>query len=167
MFVFADKPTTVLPTTVPTTSGRKLTVRCAWSPWLTADKPNQDATDVGDLETIDALKTAFGVCKHMVDIQCRVAGTTVLSKDAGQSRVSCDINNGLRCYNREQATAQCYDYEVRVLCWSPLCTGKPAVFYFSSVLLFNIRGVEGRKCFYLMMLLNTFSYGCMVVDSIP
>ncbi|XP_041367296.1 uncharacterized protein LOC121381939 [Gigantopelta aegis] len=117
-----DKPTTALPT-VRATSGPKITVRCAWSPWLNADQPNKDSTDVGDLETIDVLKTKFGVCSHIVDIECRVAGTTTLSRDAGQSHVSCDINNGLRCYNGEQSTSQCHDYEVRVLCWSPQCSG--------------------------------------------
>ena len=57
--------------------------------------------------------------------QCRVSGSHVSVGSSGQSHVTCDAQNGLRCYNREQSTGSCEDYEVRVLCWSPGCTGVP------------------------------------------
>ena len=101
-------------------------LRCAWSPWLNGDRPDLGTGDVGDLETIAALKTKFGLCKSIVDIQCRVTGTNTPSSASGQRDVTCDAVNGLRCYNGDQAGGLCHDYEVRVLCWSPECSATPS-----------------------------------------
>ncbi|XP_052248669.1 mucin-5AC-like isoform X9 [Dreissena polymorpha] len=102
------------------------TVRCGWSPWLNGDRPNFGTGDNGDLESIASLKSKFGICKNIVDISCRVAGTNMTSSAAGQKDVTCDVLNGLRCYNRDQIGGACYDYEVSVLCWGPECTGNTA-----------------------------------------
>ena len=102
-------------------------LRCAWSPWLNSDRPDVYHGDVGDLETIAGLKTKFGLCKSIADIQCRVAGTNTPVSAAGQKGVTCDAVNGLRCYNGDQPGGLCYDYEVSVLCWSPECTVEPTV----------------------------------------
>ncbi|WAR09835.1 CRAM-like protein [Mya arenaria] len=100
-----------------------LHLTCGWSPWLNGDRPNFGSADSGDLETIASLKTKFGLCKNIVDISCRVAGTDTLADAAGQTEVLCDSVNGLRCYNRDQLGGMCYDYEVSVLCWAPECSG--------------------------------------------
>ncbi|KAK3611484.1 hypothetical protein CHS0354_039096 [Potamilus streckersoni] len=100
-------------------------IQCAWSPWLNSDKPKTDLTDAGDLETIQSLKTKYGLCKSISDIKCRVANSNTPSSASGQSGVTCDIVNGLRCYNKEQVGQICYDYEVSLLCWSPECTTTP------------------------------------------
>jgi len=77
-----------------------LRVSCGWSPWLNGDRPDLGSTDNGDMETITSLKGKFGLCKNIVDVTCRVAGTDTLADAAGQSGVLCDAVNGLRCYNR-------------------------------------------------------------------
>ncbi|KAL3831915.1 hypothetical protein ACJMK2_023609 [Sinanodonta woodiana] len=100
-------------------------IQCAWSPWLNSDKPKLDLTDAGDLETIQSLKTKYGLCKSISDIKCRVANSKTPSSASGQSGVTCDIVNGLRCYNKEQVGQICYDYEVSLLCWSPECNTTP------------------------------------------
>ncbi|PVD30852.1 hypothetical protein C0Q70_10127 [Pomacea canaliculata] len=43
------------------------------------------------------------------------------NRAVGQN-ATCDPLNGLRCYNSEQTTKMCHDYEIRVLCWSAECT---------------------------------------------
>lgn len=75
-------------------------MHCGWSPWLNGDRPNFGTGDNGDLETIAALKTKFGLCKSIVDIKCRVANTNTAVGAAGQNGVLCDAVNGLRCYNK-------------------------------------------------------------------
>ncbi|WAQ93441.1 EDIL3-like protein [Mya arenaria] len=114
------KPTSTIPFngTLPPT----LHLTCGWSPWLNGDRPNFGSADAGDLETIGSLKTKFGLCKNIVDIACRVAGTDTLADAAGQTEVLCDSVNGLRCYNRDQQGGMCYDYEVSVLCWAAECS---------------------------------------------
>ena len=81
-------------TTLPT-----LHLRCAWSPWLNSDRPNLGASDTGDMETVAGLRSKFGLCKNIVDIQCRVAGSHTPSSATGQVGVLCDVANGLRCFN--------------------------------------------------------------------
>ncbi|XP_048245023.1 mucin-5AC-like isoform X2 [Haliotis rufescens] len=103
-----------------TPPNKMLAIRCDWSPWINIDTPDSGH---GDMETIDSIKTKHGVCKNMKQIECRIAGTNTMSSAAGQSRVTCDVDNGLRCYNNEQLSSKCYDYEVRVLCWEDTCKG--------------------------------------------
>ncbi|WAR14240.1 HMCT-like protein [Mya arenaria] len=92
-----------------------LHLTCGWSPWLNVDRPNFESADSGDLETVASLKTKFGLCKNIVDISCRVAGTDTMADAAGQTEVLCDSVIGLRCYNRDQQGGMCYDYEVNFL----------------------------------------------------
>lgn len=122
-FALVPVPTTPeVPVTVTTQkpSPGKLTYpRCAWSDWLSSTAPTAAPTS-GDMETIENLKKRFGLCPNIVDIECRVidngSGTS-----AAQDSVTCDIQNGLRCYNRDQLSFQCHDYEVRVKCWDSSC----------------------------------------------
>ncbi|XP_067650638.1 mucin-5AC-like [Haliotis asinina] len=103
-----------------TPPNKNIAIRCDWSPWINTDTPDSGH---GDMETIESIKTKHGVCKNMKQIECRIAGTNTMSSAAGQSRVTCDVDNGLRCYNNEQLSSKCYDYEVRVLCWEDTCQG--------------------------------------------
>lgn len=75
------------------------------------------------METIFALKSTFGVCPRMIKIQCRIAGTITQANVGHQTGVRCDPINGLICYNNDTQTGMCYDYEVRVFCWSDSCIG--------------------------------------------
>ncbi|XP_076461744.1 uncharacterized protein LOC143294198 [Babylonia areolata] len=124
-FCQCDDVTTVSPTFNTNAPKQPIAVQCAWSPWLNADSPDSMHNDLGDLETIDLLKRTYGLCPTIIDMECRVVDSQVSVDAAGQSQVACDAHNGLRCYNREQGLSSCYDYEVRVLCWSPMCTGQP------------------------------------------
>ncbi|CAG5117515.1 unnamed protein product [Candidula unifasciata] len=100
----------------------KIQVNCAWSPWLNADRPE---SGMGDIERIIDIKTMFGVCSNIINIECRVAGTETLFSQSGENHLACDFLNGFRCYNSEQSDGHCLDYEVRVLCWGDQCSGKP------------------------------------------
>ncbi|XP_052092501.1 mucin-5AC-like [Mytilus californianus] len=112
------KSPTPLTTEAPNTS--KLTyVRCAWSDWLSSTSPTNAPTS-GDMETIENLKKHFGLCPSIIDIECRIRDNGS-STSASQDSVTCDIQNGLRCFNRDQVSFQCHDYEVRVKCWDDSC----------------------------------------------
>jgi len=54
-------------------------------------------------------------------IECRVKSSGIPWALAGQRGVSCDINNGLQCRNKDQANGLCEDYEVSVYCWDSSC----------------------------------------------
>ncbi|XP_033761396.1 mucin-5AC-like [Pecten maximus] len=106
----------VTPAKVPTTA-TPFFVRCGWSSWLNSYTP-ESRLNSGDFETISGLKLKYGLCKDIIDVQCRVHGSEAPLALAGQTGVTCDVTNGLRCYNRDQQNGQCEDYEVRVMCWN-------------------------------------------------
>ena len=97
-----------------------INVTCDWSPWLNADSPDAGQ---GDMETVATLQGKYGICSKISDIQCRVAGSPTLFSQSGQTHLTCDVLNGLRCFNDLQNDGQCLDYEVRVLCWNAQCKG--------------------------------------------
>lgn len=94
--------------------------QCGWSSWLNSNSPSASLSS-GDFESIYDLKSKYGLCKEIRQIECRIAGSHTPVALAGQESVACDIRNGLRCYNRDQISGRCYDYEVRVLCWVDNC----------------------------------------------
>ncbi|XP_021374153.1 mucin-5AC-like [Mizuhopecten yessoensis] len=106
----------VTPARVSTTSLPSF-VRCGWSSWLNSYTP-ESRLNSGDFETINGLKYKYGLCKDIIDIKCRVRGSETPLAIAGQKGVTCDVTNGLRCYNRDQQNGQCEDYEVQVMCWN-------------------------------------------------
>lgn len=64
--------TTTTAYNTPTTSvSQRIHLQCTWSPWLNADKPNVEPSDPGDLETIDLLKTVYGLCPDIAAAECR------------------------------------------------------------------------------------------------
>lgn len=106
------------PEIVPTPQTTPTTLRCEWSGWLSSSTPTFDLNS-GDFETILGLKTMYGLCKDVERIECRMKDSRHTPFElTGQVDVTCDVNNGLRCYNRDQPDAKCYDYEVRILCWN-------------------------------------------------
>ena len=94
--------------------------QCGWSSWLNSHRPDSTLNS-GDFEFIADLKAKYGLCKEVRQIECRVAGSQTSVQQSGQEMVTCDARNGLRCYNRDQKSQRCHDYEVRVFCWNDKC----------------------------------------------
>lgn len=125
-------PPAVTPTVAPSFK------QCGWSSWLNTNSPSVSLTS-GDFESIYDLKAKYGLCKEIRKIECRVAGSKTPLSLAGQESVACDARNGLRCYNRDQPSGLCYDYEVRVLCWADTCK-----------ILSNLDIIDRSMCIYIL-----------------
>ncbi|XP_014815433.1 PREDICTED: mucin-5AC [Calidris pugnax] len=114
-FHFSTTPPATTSTVSPTTS---VCVRevCEWSEWYdgSLQTPGYDG---GDFETFDDLRAkGYAVCKAPRAVQCRAEKfPDIPLKDLGQ-KVECSTTAGLICYNRDQISTLCNNYEIRILC---------------------------------------------------
>ena len=89
----------------------------AWTGWLNRDSPSGN----GDFETLsDFIKERpTQICQTPTAIEARLRGsTTTFTPSAGavQKFRAFSPATGLVCYNTDQTTKSCSDYEVRFLC---------------------------------------------------
>ncbi|XP_030338095.1 mucin-5AC-like [Strigops habroptila] len=114
-FHFSTTPPATSSTVSPTTSVCVHEV-CEWSEWYdgSLQTPGYDG---GDFETFDDLRAkGYEVCKAPRAVQCRAEKfPTIPLKDLGQ-KVECSTTAGLICYNKDQISTMCDNYEIRVLC---------------------------------------------------
>ncbi len=92
----------------------------AWTAWLDRDEPSGQ----GDAEVLPAFLTEApnSVCTTPSAIEARIRGTTNVFTPGmvtPQALRSFDPSKGLQCYNVDQASGSCADYEVRFLCAAP------------------------------------------------
>ncbi|XP_021257808.1 mucin-5AC-like [Numida meleagris] len=89
---------------------------CQWSEWYDGSSliPGFDG---GDFETFNDLRAkGYEVCRSPKAVQCRAEKfPNIPLKDLGQ-RVECNTKTGLICYNKDQISTICYNYEIRILC---------------------------------------------------
>ncbi|XP_074774745.1 mucin-5AC [Athene noctua] len=89
---------------------------CEWSEWYdgSLQTPGYDG---GDFETFDDLRAkGYEVCKAPRAVQCRAEKyPDIPLTDLGQV-VECSTTTGLLCYNRDQISGVCNNYEIRILC---------------------------------------------------
>ncbi|CAH1788460.1 unnamed protein product, partial [Owenia fusiformis] len=104
---------TTTPTTV--TTFEPVCLEDGWTQWMSSFIPTP--LNQGDLETYPNLRKAYQFCSfnEITAVQCRVIGTNTMADYSGQT-VTCSMDNGLICYNKDQEANTCYDYEVRVYC---------------------------------------------------
>ncbi|XP_027766519.1 mucin-5AC-like, partial [Empidonax traillii] len=114
-FHFSTTPPASTSTVSPTTSVCVHEV-CEWSEWYdgSLQTPGYDG---GDFETFNNLRAkGYEVCKAPRDVQCRAEKfPDIPLKDLGQ-KVECSTTVGLICYNKDQISTMCNNYEIRVLC---------------------------------------------------
>lgn len=92
----------------------------AWTGWLDRDKPSGQ----GDAEVLPAFltETPASVCNTPSAIEARVKGTSQVFTPAmvtSHKLRTFSAEKGLQCYNVDQASGRCPDYEVRFLCAPP------------------------------------------------
>uniref|UniRef100_A0A8C3PZS0 WxxW domain-containing protein n=1 Tax=Chrysolophus pictus TaxID=9089 RepID=A0A8C3PZS0_CHRPC len=89
---------------------------CQWSEWYDGS-PLIPGFDGGDFETFSDLRAkGYEVCRAPKAVQCRAEKfPNIPLKDLGQS-VECNTKAGLICYNKDQISTMCYNYEIRILC---------------------------------------------------
>ncbi|XP_065603291.1 mucin-5AC-like [Cyrtonyx montezumae] len=116
-FHFSTTPPTTASTVTssPTTSVCVHEV-CHWSEWYDGS-PLTPGFDGGDFETFNDLRAkGYEVCRAPKAVQCRAEKfPNIPLKDLGQT-VECNTKAGLICYNKDQISTMCYNYEIRILC---------------------------------------------------
>uniref|UniRef100_A0A8B9FK24 VWFD domain-containing protein n=1 Tax=Amazona collaria TaxID=241587 RepID=A0A8B9FK24_9PSIT len=105
-----------IPFTVSPTTSVCVHEVCDWSEWYdgSLQTPGYDG---GDFETFDDLRAkGYEVCKTPRAVQCRAEKfPNIPLKDLGQ-KVECSTTAGLICYNKDQISTMCENYEIRILC---------------------------------------------------
>ncbi|XP_035885931.1 mucin-5AC [Phyllostomus discolor] len=92
---------------------------CQWSPWLDVSRPGR-GIDSGDFDTLDNLRAhGYPVCRAPRAVECRTEDAPEASLRAPGPRVECTPTVGLTCYNRDQVSGLCDNYQIRVLCCTP------------------------------------------------
>ncbi|XP_012507384.1 PREDICTED: mucin-5AC [Propithecus coquereli] len=93
---------------------------CLWSPWLDVSRPGR-GIDSGDFDTLDNLRAhGHQVCRAPREVQCRAEDAPEVPLHVLGQRVDCSLARGLTCHNRDQASGLCDNYQIRVLCCTPL-----------------------------------------------
>ena len=114
--------TTSEPEALITTVAPKVPTPCkkpGWTSWMNSHIPGTGDWD--DRETFQSLRMYHHFCEdsYITQIRCRVAGTDIPSKKAGQRAIECNLNKGLFCDNELQEPNTCLDYEVQLFCSCP------------------------------------------------
>ncbi|XP_038166954.1 mucin-5B [Arvicola amphibius] len=94
--------------------------QCQWTGWLDADYPTSDR-EGEDIETYERIRASGAdICEQPQGIQCVAQNYPDMSLDMLGQEVTCDVNFGLVCRNRDQKgdLGMCYNYMIRVLCCS-------------------------------------------------
>ncbi|XP_036077518.1 mucin-5B [Rousettus aegyptiacus] len=92
--------------------------KCEWTEWFDVDFPTSGVTG-GDMETYENIRAAGGhMCREPQKIECRAESYPEVSIDQIGQVVSCSLQAGLVCRNRDQKGHfnMCFNYNVRVLC---------------------------------------------------
>ncbi|XP_069326777.1 mucin-6 [Eulemur rufifrons] len=93
---------------------------CLWSPWLDVSRPGQ-GIDSGDFDTLENLRAhGYRVCLAPREVQCRAEDAPEVPLYMLGQRVDCSPALGLTCHNKDQASGLCDNYQIRVLCCTPL-----------------------------------------------
>ncbi|XP_071618105.1 mucin-5AC-like isoform X8 [Heliangelus exortis] len=114
-FHFSTTPPAPSSTVTPTTS---VCVRqvCEWSQWYDGSLPTP-GYDGGDFETFEDLRAkGYEVCKAPRDVQCRAEKFPDMPLEELGQQVECSTTAGLICYNKDQISTMCNNYEIRILC---------------------------------------------------
>ncbi|XP_074193049.1 mucin-5AC [Rhinolophus sinicus] len=92
---------------------------CQWSLWLDISHPGR-GIDSGDFDTLDNLRAhGYQVCQAPRAVECRAEDAPDVPIQALGQRVECSPTVGLTCYNRDQVSGLCDNYQIKVLCCSP------------------------------------------------
>ncbi|XP_041629355.1 mucin-5AC [Vulpes lagopus] len=92
---------------------------CLWSPWLDVSHPGR-GIDSGDFDTLENLRAhGYHVCSVPKEVECQAEGAPEVPLQVLGQHVECSPTVGLVCYNRNQTSGLCYNYQIRILCCFP------------------------------------------------
>ncbi|XP_073745916.1 mucin-5AC [Callorhinus ursinus] len=93
--------------------------QCWWSPWLDVSHPGR-GIDSGDFETLENLRAhGYQVCTVPKSVECQAEGAPGVQLQVLGQHVECSPTVGLTCYNRNQTSGLCHNYQIRILCCFP------------------------------------------------
>ncbi|XP_057634691.1 mucin-5AC [Chionomys nivalis] len=93
---------------------------CSWSPWMDASRPGR-GIDGGDFDTLENLRAhGYQTCQVPREVDCRAEATPEVPLHALGQRVECSTTAGLTCHNRDQVSGLCDNYQIRILCCTPI-----------------------------------------------
>ncbi|XP_014651215.1 PREDICTED: mucin-5AC [Ceratotherium simum simum] len=102
---------------------------CQWSQWMEVSRLGR-GNDSGDFDPLEKLRAhGYQVCQAPRAVQCRAEAAPEVPLQVLGQRVECSPVVGLTCHNRDQASGLCDNYQIRILCCSPLAcptSGGPA-----------------------------------------
>ncbi|XP_077137730.1 uncharacterized protein LOC143803851 [Ranitomeya variabilis] len=124
------------PTTLLRTSSSP--VVCYWTEWVDENHPRSDING-GDEETFDIAKSkGRQVCKakkFIKDIKCRSSSYPDIAIEMLPQKVTCNIETGLICRNRDNPGARnmCFNYEVKFYCCDDILRNTPTLSSFTPL----------------------------------
>ncbi|XP_077865183.1 mucin-5AC-like, partial [Saccoglossus kowalevskii] len=96
-----------------------------WTDWMDINNPRTGYSG-GDYELLGDIIEYTEMCLTPTDIECRIVGSALFYDETREQRkVTCDPEIGLLCFNKDQISKQCLDYEVRFFCPCRLKTDAP------------------------------------------
>ncbi|XP_015485155.1 mucin-5AC-like [Parus major] len=105
-------PVTTSPSTIPLCFKEK----CYWSRWYDVSYPGSGYND-GDFDTIQNIKNkGYKVCENRKDVECRAVRFPNTPYPLLEQHITCNTEEGLKCYNKDQLPPICYNYELRFKC---------------------------------------------------
>ncbi|NXY11117.1 MUC5A protein, partial [Pteruthius melanotis] len=105
-------PVTTSPSTIPLCFKEE----CYWSRWYDVSYPGSGYND-GDFDTIQNIKNkGYKVCDKRIDVECRAVRFPNTPYPLLEQHITCNTEEGLKCYNKDQLPPICYNYEIRFKC---------------------------------------------------
>ncbi|NWV44254.1 MUC5A protein, partial [Grantiella picta] len=89
---------------------------CYWSRWYDVSYPGSSYDD-GDFDTIQNIKKkGYKVCDNRKSVECRAVRFPNTPYPLLEQNITCNTEEGLICYNKDQLPPICYNYELRFKC---------------------------------------------------
>ncbi|XP_073920820.1 mucin-5AC [Castor canadensis] len=93
---------------------------CLWSPWLDVSRPGSGVHS-GDYDTLENLRAhGYRVCLAPRAVECRAEDAPEVPLRTIGQNIECSPAVGLSCHNKDQVSGLCKNYQIRVLCCSPV-----------------------------------------------
>ncbi|NXJ71544.1 MUC5A protein, partial [Rostratula benghalensis] len=89
---------------------------CNWSMWYDVSYPGSGYDD-GDFETIQNIEShGYKVCDNRKAVECRAVRFPNTPYPLLEQHITCNREEGLICYNKDQLPPICYNYKLRFKC---------------------------------------------------
>ncbi|NWR94263.1 MUC5A protein, partial [Furnarius figulus] len=103
-------------TSSPSTQALCFKEECYWTRWYDVSYPGSGYDD-GDFDTIENIKKkGYKMCTNRKEVECRAVRFPETPYPLLEQHITCNTQEGLKCYNKDQLPPICYNYEIRFKC---------------------------------------------------